>query len=245
MVTTYAQQNVGDLVRSQIDRSRVFERFGIDYCCHGDRTLAEVCVDGGLDIDQIVRELDQLELSADGSERVDWSKATLSALIEHIISCHHDYLRGELPRLAKLISRLVDVHGDKAPALGELQEVFASLESELNPHMMKEEQVLFPIIRQIEAASAQGTSLPSFHCGSVNNPIGAMRHEHEIVGEALSRMRSLTNDYAPPEDACQTYTAMLAGLAQLERDLHLHIHKENNILFPAAVRLEAALTQTP
>lgn len=163
----------------------MFERFGIDYCCHGDRTLADACQDVGLDIDQISRKLDQLEQSADTSDRVDWSIVALSMLIEHIVACHHAYLRGELPRLAKLIDRLVEVHGDNAPALCELKDVFTALECELSTHMIKEELVLFPIIRQLESAKSHGTLPRAFFCGSVNKPIGVMRHEHDSAGEAL------------------------------------------------------------
>jgi regulator of cell morphogenesis and NO signaling len=240
MTTTYAQQPVADLVREQVARARVLERHHIDYCCGGKLSLAEACARVGEDVDQVARELDETEVAAAEAAGPDWSVAPLSQLADHIVQRHHTYLRRELPRLATLLDRVFQAHRHNHPELAELRRVFAALRTELDEHMLKEERVLFPIAKQLEAARAASRPAPTFHCGSVNNPISAMEDEHRQVGEALRRMRWLTRGFAPPHDACQTYRVLLAGLAELEEDLHLHIHLENNILFPRAAELEAS-----
>ncbi len=144
-------------------------------------------------------------------------------------------MREELPRLSSMLEKLVEEHGKKHSELLRCREAFSSLRRELEPHMAKEEQILFPMIRDLEASA----TLPDFHCGSLRNPIRVMEHEHDDAALALSRLRELTANYTPPDDACSTYHAAFAGLAELEADLHRHIHKENNILFPRAVAEES------
>lgn len=241
MTNSLRQQAVGELVREHVARSRVLERFGIDYCCGGRRSLEKACAASGASLDEVCGELEKCDASTPDLDTVDWSTAPLSELIDHIVASHHAYLREELPRLDGLIGRVVDAHGEQDPRLTDVRNVFWALVSELNPHMMKEEQILFPIIKQLESVDTTGEAVSQFHCGSVNNPITAMEHEHDVAGQALRQLRELTDGFAPPEGACNTYRAMLAGLAELETDLHLHIHKENNILFPRAVKLEASL----
>jgi regulator of cell morphogenesis and NO signaling len=165
----------------------------------------------------------------------DWLNASLTELCDHIEQTHHEYLRAELPRLTAIIAKVADVHSQAHTELRELNEAFAALRAELQPHMQKEEQVLFPAIRQLEAADGEA----SFPFGSVANPIRMMEHEHDNAGDGLSRIRKITNDFAVPADACNTYLAMLDGLRELETDLHQHIHKENNILFPRSLELES------
>lgn len=240
---TCTSQTVGALVVEKPHLARVFERLGIDYCCGGRQTLDEACSRAGVDADQLARLLDEAEASAAGQDRdeEDWAAAPLARLTRHIVERHHVYLRAELPRLAQLISKVVAAHGDKHPELAEVARTFDALHAELASHMMKEERVLFPIVETMEQAAESGQPLPAFHCGSVDNPIAVMEDEHQHAGDALARMRALTSGYTAPEDACPTYHALLGGLSQLESDLHLHIHKENNILFPRAAALERKL----
>jgi regulator of cell morphogenesis and NO signaling len=229
--------NVGQLVRDRPARARVFERLGIDYCCGGKRPLDEVCRDRGLDLDRVLDELAGEDGRALAAEPVDWSAAPMSELADHIEATHHAYLRRELPRLDGLMEKVVAAHAARHAELWDLLAVFRGLKRELESHMLKEELVLFPMVRQLQ----QATERPRFHCGSVANPIAVMEHEHDSAGVALARLRALTGGYAAPADACHTYRALLDGLAELEADLHLHIHKENNILFPRAHEAEAAL----
>jgi regulator of cell morphogenesis and NO signaling len=238
---SFANEPVGQLVRERIEWARVFEKLGIDYCCNGTTPLKAACKEKGVSIDVVYCELEESLKNVESVDEPDWSTAPLSGLADHIVERHHAYLREELPLLERRIERVVDAHAGSHQELLELQQVFGALKDELSVHMLKEEQVLFPIVRQLEKAKAEQLFIPQFHCGSVNNPIVVLEQEHDNAGEALRRMRELTNRYEPPADACSTYRSLLSGLHQLEADLHLHIHKENNILFPRAAELEASL----
>jgi regulator of cell morphogenesis and NO signaling len=158
-------------------------------------------------------------------------------LADHIESTHHRYLWDELPRLTALADKVRDVHGRRHPELDDVAGCLAELRADLEPHLRKEEEVLFPLIRTLAVA----TSPPPFHCGSIGNPIAVMRREHDHAGELLARLRQLTDDFGPPADACASYTALYVGLGQLDADTHLHVHKENNVLFPLVETIEAAL----
>ena len=229
---------VGQLVTERPSRSRVFEALGVNYCCGGNRSLGEVCAEKGLDTTTVLRMLEAYEVPGAGSEDgKDWSEASMTELVEHIVEVHHGYLKETLPRLERLVGRVATVHGEGRPELVDLRETFDALKPELEAHLLKEEEVLFPMCRELEVAEAK----PNFHCRTVDNPIGTLVAEHEEVGGVLLRMRELTGGYEPPEGACNTYRAMLDGLEELERDVHLHVHKENNVLFPKASAAEAAL----
>jgi regulator of cell morphogenesis and NO signaling len=235
MTTLDGQATVGQLVRERPSRARVFERLGIDYCCGGKTPLDRACRAGGLDLARVLRELADEDARPE-ADPVDWSTATLGALADHIEATHHAYLRRELPRLERLAEKVAAAHGARHPELLDVLAVFSALKSELESHMLKEEWALFPMVRLLDGATAP----PRSPCGSVADPIAAMEHEHDDAGAALARLRSLTGGYTPPAGACNTYRALLDGLADLEADLHLHVHKENNILFPKARDAEAA-----
>jgi regulator of cell morphogenesis and NO signaling len=220
---TTTQTTVAEIAAGSLAAVRVFERLGIDYCCGGKRPLDAVCNEKGLSSEAVRNELDAAMASGTADAR-DWSTAPLGELIDHIVSTHHEYLRREFPTLGARVEKVHRVYTGKGLAEGVagLPEVFGALRAELESHMMKEERILFPMIRAEFPGAAQ--------------PIRVMEHEHEIAGQALAAIRQITHDYAVPEYACVTYRAMLAGLKELEEDLHLHIHLENNILFPRALR---------
>lgn len=232
-----SNSTVGEWVVERPARSRIFERLGIDYCCGGKQPLEQACRQKGLDTNQVIEQLTREGTEADTGQP-DWSQAPLSELADHIVATHHAYLKSELPRLQAIVQKVASVHGERHPEMADVRGVFQGLKDELESHLMKEEQVLFPMVRQLEQATQQ----PSFHCGSIANPIRVMEHEHDGAGNALVALRELTRDYATPADACNTWRAMADGLRQLEEDLHVHIHKENNILFPRALRLEQGLS---
>ena len=238
MPTVDTTETVADLVKAHPERAEVFEQFGIDYCCHGKVSLDAACRRDGADTELVRQSLREID-ARPTSESFDWSTASLAQLADHIVAQHHAYLRGELPRLSERIDRVVAAHGDKHPELLEVRSVFAALQAEMTAHMMKEEQVLFPVIRQLESTPSDERASLQFHCGTVRNPIRVMEHEHDDAGAALRRIRELTSDYTPPPDACETFRALLAGLERLEADMHRHVHKENNILFPRALELES------
>lgn len=236
MSTLSIEQTVGQIVTERPGRSRVFESLGIDYCCGGKQTLAEACAASRLDpnvVLSVIRTFDAQSVPAGDSR--DWSKAPMSELCDHIEQTHHAYLKEELPRLESNLRRIASRHGSSNTRLIELLDVFLGFRNELEEHTLKEERVLFPLIRQLEAGADPST----FHCGSVKNPIRVMALEHDDAGNALKRMRQLTDGYVPPPTACNTYRATMDALEHLEKDMHRHVHKENSILFPRAAEREA------
>lgn len=235
MIDSVFQQPLGQMVRENIVRAQVFEKFGIDYCCGGEKSLAEACRQLGLNVDKVCHELDRVD-EKPWMDHPDLSAMPLSDLIDHIVEGHHAFLRRELPRLDCQMARVAAAHGLKYCHLQALANVHVKLEKELQAHMLKEEQVLFPIIKQLEYAESE--HVPSLQVAIIDQPISVMQDEHRLVGDLLRRMRQLSNQYTAPTDACPTYHALMTGLAQLEQDLYVHIHKENNILFPRAEQLE-------
>ena len=223
---------IGDMVTQRPHLSRVFEKFGIDYCCGGGKTLPEACADREIDPDTVWQALEATQ-STSVSE-ADYSTMSMTELADHIETIHHVYLRQELPRLERMAQKVAKVHGQNHPETRELVHVFVGLRMELEKHMIKEEQVLFPAIRQMEGEE-QAVHFPF---GTLANPIRMMEQEHDNAGNALGRIRELTRDFLPPDDACNTYRALFDGLRELELDMHQHIHKENNVLFPRAMEME-------
>lgn len=220
---------------------RVLERYGIDYCCGGSKPLGDACREKGVSTDQFLADLEKARQSADVARTRNWDSATASELIAHILEKHHAYLRTELPRLGQLLAKVLEAHGaTHGESLRPLRDVFGALREELEQHMGKEENILFPFVQQMERAKVSGGSR-ELRGMSVRNPIWVMEQEHESAGNALREIRRLTADYRLPEDGCRTYQALLDGLQTLEADLHEHIHLENNILFPQAVQLEESL----
>lgn len=236
-----ATQTVRDIALEQPHSIRVFESFGIDYCCGGRKPLAEACQASHLSIDEVVSALDAAEDSVAPSP-VDWSQASLQRLIEHIVATHHSFVKRELPRLAILAQKVVNRHGDTQPHLPAMQKAVSQLNDELTHHLAKEENILFPYIAALEAALESGDAHPDACFGTVANPIAMMTSEHEGAGELLAEIRSLSNHFTTPVGACPTYHAFYDGLREFEQDLHRHIHLENNILFPRAIELEATST---
>lgn len=229
------KSSVGNCVAQHPQTSRVFESLEIDYCCGGGKPLEQACLDRKLDPLQVLEQIEQAIKQIDEPAQ-DWLTAALADLCGHIEQTHHAYLKSELPRLAGLIAKVVNAHGASHRELPQLQQVFTELRAELEPHMFKEEQVLFPAIRLLEESSES----PTFPFGTVANPIRMMEHEHDNAGDGLAQIRVLTREYAVPDGACNTYRAMLDGLRELELNMHQHVHKENNILFPRAIELEEA-----
>jgi regulator of cell morphogenesis and NO signaling len=228
--TSLANRTVGELVAERPGRSRIFQSFQIDFCCQGGHTLSEACERKGIALDSVI---EQIEAEQAEAKPAQFNPAELPPLelIDYIVTKHHGFLRQELPRLHAMAQRVAQVHGDHTPALVEVFHVYTGLFQELDSHMQKEEQILFPIVATL--SNGQPAPMP------VDGPISHMIHEHEEAGDALKRLRELTNGFQPPADACNTYRALFAGLADLEEDLHRHIHLENSVLFPAAEKLAA------
>jgi len=223
-------RTLADVVTEEPGAARVLEGFGLDYCCGGRRTLADACGREGVDPNRV---LDALGDLAPGPEP-DWAQMAPEELVDHLETTHHAYLHAELPRLHALVDKVTGVHGVRHAELVDVRAAFAALRDDLEPHLQKEERILFPLIRELATATAP----PSFPCGTLANPISVMLAEHDRAGELLATLRRMTDGYQPPADGCASYRALYAGLAELEADIHLHVHKENNLLFPAVVILE-------
>lgn len=220
--------------------TRVFEKLGIDYCCGGSRSLAEACQTANVPVEKAVHSLEQAEqpAQANGSLR-DWQAESLAALTSFIIDTHHIFTKQELVRLKQLLAKVCSVHGRNHPELLRLETLFGSLDQELTPHMLKEEQVLFPYITGMEEAVKHERPVPPPFFGTVRNPVRMMMMEHDTAGGVLREIRRVTNNFAVPPDACISFQTLYQALAAFEEDLHQHIHLENNILFPRAVEIEA------
>jgi regulator of cell morphogenesis and NO signaling len=226
-MTKTHQPRLGELVTDNPAAARVFERFGLDYCCHGDRTLDDACSAGGLDFDAVAAEL----ASAPPLICEEWSTLEAPALARDIVATHHRYLHEELPLIDALADRVLSVNGARHPELAEVRRLVAALRADLEPHLAKEERILFPAIDAVARGQQE------FPFGSIANPIRMMGIEHDRAGELLAELRDVTDGYRVPADACGSYRSLYVRLAALEEDTHVHIHKENNVLFPAALRL--------
>ncbi|CAG1000862.1 Iron-sulfur cluster repair protein ScdA [Phycisphaerales bacterium] len=219
-----ATTEVGQIAADWPGAARVFERLDIDYCCAGRRSLDEACSAKGVSVQQVLTEIahssaDPVDAAPDGS--------SMAALIDHITRTHHAAMKTELPRLAQLVERVANAHAQHHPELPRLKQVFHRFAGDLLDHMRKEEVLLFPILRAIDA----GSPAPA-----VSGPILKMMQEHESAGDGLAQMSALTSRYAVPADACGAYRALMEGLKALEQDMHRHVHLENNVLFPEAGR---------
>jgi regulator of cell morphogenesis and NO signaling len=237
MTVITADMTLAEVVDAQPGSTRVMESLGLDYCCGGSRQLSDACRSAGLDQSSV---LDALRTLAP-SPPAEWRTLPPAQLADHLESTHHAYLHAELPRLDALADKVAGVHGGRHPELLDVVVTYRELRADLEPHLMKEERILFPMIRELAAA----TPAPAFHCGSVANPVRVMSMEHDRAGELLVRLRELTNRYETPADGCVSFRALYDGLAELEADTHLHVHKEEHVLFPAAVALEDGLRPGP
>ena len=235
---TTTEKTVAQIAIENPNAAREFEKLGIDYCCGGHKTLDEACATANVSLDDVLARLEKA--SSDAEPGVpDFSSLSLTDLIAHINATHHVFVRQESPRIQELAAKVVSKHAQSHPELRQVQDIFAALASELSLHLMKEEQILFPYVIRMEENAVAGEAAPPAMFGTVANPIGMMEREHDGAGEALRALRSVTQNYATPDDACTSYRTLYQALLGFETDLHQHIHLENNILFPRAVALEA------
>ncbi|MFY9855887.1 MAG: iron-sulfur cluster repair di-iron protein [Terracidiphilus sp.] len=232
-----ATQTVREIALEQPSSMRVFEHYGIDYCCGGRKPLAEACAASKVEVDAVIAALEAAATVA-VPEAEDWALQSMEELVTHIVATHHAYVRRELPRLAEFAQKVVNRHGANRVELPAIQTALSTLEEELMLHLAKEETILFPYIVKLERARTSGAAMPSSCFGTVAHPIQMMTQEHDAAGTMLAEMRRLSENFTTPADACPTYHAFYDGLKEFERDLHQHIHLENNILFPRAIEAE-------
>jgi regulator of cell morphogenesis and NO signaling len=224
---------LGEIVTLRPSLAADLERRGLDYCCHGARTFEAAAHEVGLDPETVADELSALHVD---EQAADWTSLGMSELVDHIEAVHHRPLRAQLPRIATLVDKIVTVHRDRHGELVDVQRLFGELRAELEPHLVREELALFPMIRKL----ASGTDATASDIDYLAAQIDFLSAEHESVGACLEELRRVTNGYATPADGCASYVACYGTLADLEADTHLHVHKENNVLFPSARATAAA-----
>lgn len=235
MLAVTPETTVGELVRAVPARARIFENLGIDYCCGGKKPLTEVCRAKSLDPATVVAMLTALGNATDAAT-VNANAMGLAELCDHIVRAHHDWLREELPRLDFMTRKVAAVHGDHELRLHEIRRVFESLQQEMVAHMADEEQQVFPAIRNLESANGHQAEAAR----ALSAAFARLESEHDQAGAALERFAELTDRYTPPDWACNTFRALYDTLGRLERNMHQHVHKENNVLFPRALALGRA-----
>jgi len=240
-VEKLVEKTLAEIVTDNIRSAIVFEEYGLDFCCKGNRGLKDACADKNIDVRKVVNELINLSRNGNGKENPnDWQ---LDFLIDYIINNHHQYVRRMIPVISLHADKVASVHGKNHPETLRIADLFLAVREELEMHMMKEERILFPQIKQMVQTQKENSQYFAPPFGSIQNPIRMMEYEHTSAGDALSQIRELSNNYTHPEDACNTFKALFSELKEFEEDLHKHIHLENNILFPKSTELEIQLMQ--
>ncbi|MDE3202498.1 MAG: iron-sulfur cluster repair di-iron protein [Acidobacteriota bacterium] len=232
-------QTIRDIAAANPASVRVFEKYGIDYCCGGRVPLSEACEAKGLSLNEVLASVQAAERPLSPDDK-DWRRESLFALCTHIVVTHHAYVMQESPRLNQLAARVVSRHGATRAELPIIQSKLAELTEELVTHLGKEEVVLFPYIWKLEQHTSENSAPPRGCFGTIEQPINMMTQDHDYAGKLIAEIRALSQDFTPPPGACPTFLAFYSGLHEFEQDLHQHIHLENNILFPRAISLEAS-----
>lgn len=228
-------KTIGEIVAEDFKAAAVFKKYGIDFCCKGNRTIGEACERKHINAQDVYNDLQSLQKT---SGEIDFNSFPLDLLVDYVEKTHHRYVDEKTPILLQFLNKLCHVHGGRHPELFEINELFMQSAEDLGVHLRKEEQILFPFIRKMVDAKLKGVALENPHFGTVENPVNMMIHEHSVEGERFAKISEITNGYTAPEDACSTYRVTFQMLEDFENDLHKHIHIENNILFPKAIELE-------
>jgi regulator of cell morphogenesis and NO signaling len=235
-----SDETLGQLAAHDIRKARVFKKYGLDFCCGGTATLKDACTKKGLDPATLELELQQADKMS-ASRPLSYNEWPLDFLADYIVNTHHSYVKQTLPDLKAFADKVAKAHGKQHPELAQIQQLVKEVDDELTQHLFKEEKILFPYIKTLVTAAKSGQPLQQAGFGTVQNPIRMIETEHEMVGKNLARIRELSANYLLPEGACNSYKLLYSLLEEFEDDLHLHIHLENNILFPKALELEEQL----
>ncbi len=228
---------IGEIVANDFRTAAVFSKLGIDFCCKGQRSISEVCKKNNINPNSLLHELNEV-MNIAGGESIDYNSWPLDLLADYVEKKHHRYVENKTPIIIEFLNKLCKVHGVSHPELFEITELFKGSAQDLAAHMKKEELILFPFIRKMAEAKLQNRDIATPHFGTVENPVEMMKTEHEVEGDRFRQIATLTDNYTPPTDACNTYKVTFAMLEEFEKDLHTHIHIENNIMFPRAIALE-------
>ena len=233
------QETIGEMVASDYRKAQIFKNLGIDFCCGGKKTLAEVCEKNGLDVDQVKEELSSVGQQGN-SLSLSFDKWELDFLTDYIINTHHNYVKEAIPFISDLANKVAKVHGDRHPEVIEVAKIFDKISKDFGLHLLKEENVVFPYIKELVLQKKSGIRSTS-DFDTINEPVQLLEVEHELAGEDMSAIRALTSQYLLPQDACTSYTILYKKLLEFENNLFDHVHLENNILFPKAIQMEKEL----
>lgn len=233
-------ETLGELAAKDLRKAQVFKKYGLDFCCGGKKTVKEACKEKGLDVTKVEAELQQADKMT-SSQPLPYNDWSLDFLADYIVNTHHSYTKKNLPDIKGYADKVATVHGNRHSELLPIKQLVNEVYTEMMNHMVKEERVLFPYIKELVVAKNNGQPFHGSHFGTVKNPINMMEMEHEIVAKNLSTIRELTHNYTLPEDACASYSLLYRMLDEFEDDLHLHVHLENNILFQKALEIEKQL----
>ncbi len=240
-MTIRENQIIGELVAQDYRTASVFKKYGIDFCCQGNRSINDACEKKKIDVKLVLNDLDAV-VSANSEGSTDYQSWPLDLLADYIEKKHHRYVTEKSAEIKPFLNKVCRVHGDRHPELLEINEHFNATADEMAKHMEKEESIIFPHIREMVKAKHSNSKIDAPHFGTIQNPIQAMMDEHTTEGDRYRKIEVLSDNYTPPQDACSTYKVTFALLKEFEQDLHLHIHLENNILFPKAIELEKAFS---
>ncbi len=229
-------KSLAQIVNNNHHAASVFEKYHLDFCCKGKRTLRQACEENNLDIEEVVADLKTTVQNSHELTTIEFNKLSLAGLSEYIVMTHHSYVKKEMPQILSYLQKVASKHGERHPEMLKVLELFAAVSEEMEQHMQKEEQILFPRIVEMEKWVAEGNEIRINH-NYLQAPIHMMEAEHDHAGTMLAEINKLTNNYNPPADACTTFKLSFAALQAFEMDLHQHVHLENNILFPKALQL--------
>ncbi len=244
-MTTYSNKTLAQIVTDNHRAAAVLEKYHLDFCCKGKRTLAQACAEKQIAPEELVKELDTVFAGppVTGQAGFPFDKLTLQQLSDYIVDTHHAYVRKESVQLFAYLQKVATRHGERHPELYKIFELFASVKEELDMHMQKEEMILFPRFKELEKFAEEEPGKLNINIAYLQSPISVMEQEHDHAGTLLEEIRNLSGNYTPPADACTTYTLSFAALQAFELDLHQHVHLENNILFPKTLALFRSLKE--
>ena len=231
-------RTLAQIVTGDHRTASIFEKYNLDFCCKGKRSLQQACAEQNISVDNLLRELEIISSAPDLTSQhiLSFDKLSASQLVDYIVSIHHSYVKKQAPQLFAYLEKVTIKHGDRHPELRRIFELFANIKDEMDQHMQKEELILFPRIKKLEQTSAGGNLGSQLTISYLETPINIMEEEHDDAGRMMEEIKQLTNNYVPPQDACTTYRLSFAALQAFEADLHQHVHLENNILFPKALK---------
>lgn len=232
-------ETLGEIAAKDLRKAEIFKKYGLDFCCGGRKTVKEACAEKGLDVTQIEQELQNTDNTSFTSRPLPYNDWSLDFLADYIMNTHHSYVKKSIPDIRNYAAKVAKVHGDNHPELLRINQLAHEVCNEMASHMVKEETVLFPYVKELVAAKNKGNATVKFgSLESIKTPINMMEMEHEAVGSNMEEIRKISNNYQVPEDGCASYSYLFKTLDEFENDLHIHVHLENNILFPKALDLE-------